>query len=102
MTVLTVGKESLKTVYSTALSTTVGKAVPRALSCSLATVLFAFFSFPFFHLHFLFFCLVHPEPTFSPSPLYFLPPSCYGGCGEAVGKAREQLFFRIPSAFPLH
>jgi len=45
MTVLTEGKESLGTVYSTAFSTTVGKAVPHALSCPFANV-FSFFFFP--------------------------------------------------------
>ena len=42
MTVLTVGKESLRTVNSTAFSTTVGTAVPHALSCPFANV-FSFF-----------------------------------------------------------
>lgn len=45
MTVLTVGKESLRTVYeySTAFSTTVGKAVPHAFSCPFANVFLFFF-----------------------------------------------------------
>ena len=91
MTVLTVGKESLRTVYeySTAFSTTVGKAVPHAFSCPFANV------FLFFFLLLspsVFFLPSHPEPTSLPSPLYFLPPLCYGECGEAVGKAREHLF----------